>query len=412
MKKFYLFLFVLLININSTLLSQWVKTNIPNVNNVYSITLSGNNLFAGTDIGVYLTTNNGSSWSNVNNGLANDVVYSLAVIPNGTGSANIFAGTYNGVFISSNEGKNWTQAGTGLTNIWVQTFVSIPNGAGGANIIAGTYGGGSFISTNNGSVWTPVNEGLTGSYVNSIALNGTNLFAGTDEGVYLSTNNGTTWTGVNSGQTDFYVNTLAVNGTNLFAGTNHGVFLSTNNGSNWKSIGNVLQEEIVNSLLFNGTNLFAGTGGNGVFLSTNNGTTWASVNDTLQNAYVNCMAVIGSNLFIGNYYGDIYKRQINEMLTGIANKQNNLPTDYSLQQNYPNPFNPTTVISYKLPAYSHVMLNVYDVLGREVATLVNEYKPAGNHKVEFNAGKLTSGVYLYRINTGSFVKTMKMILMK
>jgi Secretion system C-terminal sorting domain len=88
------------------------------------------------------------------------------------------------------------------------------------------------------------------------------------------------------------------------------------------------------------------------------------------------------------------------------------PAAYKLGQNYPNPFNPTTAISYQLPAYSHVSLKVYDVLGREVATLVNENKPAGNYTAHFNASKLVSGFYFYRMDTDSFVQTKKMILMK
>ena len=88
------------------------------------------------------------------------------------------------------------------------------------------------------------------------------------------------------------------------------------------------------------------------------------------------------------------------------------PATYKLEQNYPNPFNPTTVISYQLPASGHVSLKVYDVLGREVATLVNENKPAGNYTAQFNASKLVSGVYFYRIDTDNFVQTKKMVLIK
>jgi len=83
-----------------------------------------------------------------------------------------------------------------------------------------------------------------------------------------------------------------------------------------------------------------------------------------------------------------------------------------LSQNYPNPFNPTTVINYSIPKQSNVRIVVYDGLGREVATLLNEYKPAGNYTVQFNAGKLAGGVYLYRIKAGDFVQTKKLILLK
>ena len=89
-----------------------------------------------------------------------------------------------------------------------------------------------------------------------------------------------------------------------------------------------------------------------------------------------------------------------------------LPKDFELNQNYPNPFNPTTIINYSVPNTNMVTIKVYDQLGKQVATLVNEEKPAGNYFVNFNASKLSSGVYFYRMQAGSFVETKKLILMK
>ena len=88
------------------------------------------------------------------------------------------------------------------------------------------------------------------------------------------------------------------------------------------------------------------------------------------------------------------------------------PQTFYLSQNFPNPFNPATIISWQVPVDGYTTLKVYDDLGREVATLVNEEKPAGNYEIEFNASELASGVYYYRIISGDFVDTKKMILMK
>ncbi len=85
---------------------------------------------------------------------------------------------------------------------------------------------------------------------------------------------------------------------------------------------------------------------------------------------------------------------------------------FSLEQNYPNPFNPSTKISWQSPVSSWQTLKIYDVLGNEVATLVNEEKPAGSYEAEFNAAELSSGVYLYKLQTGSFIETKKMLLLK
>jgi len=87
-------------------------------------------------------------------------------------------------------------------------------------------------------------------------------------------------------------------------------------------------------------------------------------------------------------------------------------TDYYLHQNYPNPFNPTTKINYQIPELSFVTLKVFDVLGNVIVTLLNDEKPAGNYEVEFGAINLPSGIYFYRLQTGSFVETKKMVLMK
>jgi hypothetical protein len=89
-----------------------------------------------------------------------------------------------------------------------------------------------------------------------------------------------------------------------------------------------------------------------------------------------------------------------------------LPGQFQLQQNYPNPFNPTTTIGYQLPAVSHVAIKVFDVLGREVAMLVNERQTAGEHYMKFDASSLPSGVYFYSITTGTFSQVKKMILVK
>ncbi|HSW54311.1 MAG TPA: T9SS type A sorting domain-containing protein [Ignavibacteriaceae bacterium] len=85
---------------------------------------------------------------------------------------------------------------------------------------------------------------------------------------------------------------------------------------------------------------------------------------------------------------------------------------FSLSQNYPNPFNPTTSLQYAIGSRQFVTLKVYDLLGREVATLVNEEKSAGEYEVEFNAATLPSGIYFYQLKAGQYSETKKMILLK
>jgi len=89
-----------------------------------------------------------------------------------------------------------------------------------------------------------------------------------------------------------------------------------------------------------------------------------------------------------------------------------IPVEFALYQNYPNPFNPSTKIRYQLPQESKVIIKIYDILGSEVITLLNEKKEPGVYEVEFNAAHLSSGTYIYRIIAGSFVETKKMVLLK
>jgi hypothetical protein len=101
-----------------------------------------------------------------------------------------------------------------------------------------------------------------------------------------------------------------------------------------------------------------------------------------------------------------------ESVSSIKFENKNEPVEYALFNNYPNPFNPTTTIKYEIPGRSFVTVKVYDVLGNEITTLVNEEKSAGNYEVTFSPQGLPSGIYFYQLQAGSFFQTNKMILLK
>ncbi len=97
---------------------------------------------------------------------------------------------------------------------------------------------------------------------------------------------------------------------------------------------------------------------------------------------------------------------------GVETQDNNIPEYFVLNQNFPNPFNPSTKIKYSVPQSSNVVIKVFDILGNEIETLINEEKPIGTYEITWNAGSLPSGIYFYRLQTGSFVETKKMLLLK
>ncbi|MFA6598130.1 MAG: SdrD B-like domain-containing protein [Ignavibacteriaceae bacterium] len=197
---------------------------------VQSFAVIGTTFFAGTEGGgVYFTTDNGTNWTQVNTGLTNLQV--RALISSGT---KLFAGTLDGVFLSTDNGSNWAQLNTGLSNLDVRGFAVL-----GTNIFAGTNGG-IFRSNINTINWTNVAGGLVRGFAVTC---GTDIYAGgwyNGGGVIHSTDNGTNWTSFNTGLTTTTVPTLAVKGTDLFAGTwNGGVFRSPTNCTAIDSTGSI-----------------------------------------------------------------------------------------------------------------------------------------------------------------------------
>ena len=108
----------------------------------------------------------------------------------------------------------------------------------------------------------------------------------------------------------------------------------------------------------------------------------------------------------------VVKTNSEGIVTNVIERSNNIPTEFSLSQNYPNPFNPSTKISWQQPVGGLVTLKIYDVLGREFTTLVNEELTAGTHETIFDASRFSSGVYFYQLNAGDYIQTKKMILLK
>jgi hypothetical protein len=140
--------------------------------------------------------------------------------------------------------------------------------------------------------------------------------------------------------------------------------------------------------------------GNGNFLSLQSAGTNPLISSTIENDTIRQKPATGQ----------IYR--FTPPVSGIHQINSEVPAKYSLYQNYPNPFNPVTNISFSLPKNGFINLIIYDALGREVETLVNEFKQAGSYIVDFNASNLSSGIYFYKIQAGDFNDIKKMILTK
>lgn len=414
------------------------KINVPYVRQYISITAKDSMIFAGTTYGIFFSHDAGKTWVSVNDGLANAITNSLAVI-----GSRIFAGTFgSGVNISTDNGASWTNVSDGLSdksNSWIFCLCSSDT-----TLYAGT-GSGVCISTNYGKTWEVFDHINSQEYqVNCIATYGKSIFAGVLDGILISRDNGSTWSFIQNNLLLGPILSIAVSGANIFVGTlNHGVILSTDNGFSWTAINNGLDISNIWSIVINNQRIFATTC-NGIFLSTNLGTSWKRI--AISRSYVRTLlATTGAEILAGTDTGILISRDYGQNW-GVTNLTNGCPAivmsgstvfaaagevwkcpidnitavdknisyilNYILSQNYPNPFNPTTNISYSIPQLVNVTLKVYDLLGREVVELVNGEKNPGKYEVIFDGSNLSSGIYFYRLTAGSFSQTKKLLLIK
>jgi len=274
---------------------QWQQTNGPHGGQIYCLTTSGTELYAGTHAmcgKVFRSTNNGANWSLLAS-LSTDYVYSIAV-----DGDTIYAGTHHGIFISYDHGSTWINSNSGIPNTMVYAIVKC-----GTTVFAGTHYDGVFISVNNGVNWSATS--LSSIQIRSFAVRGTTVYAGSYNGVYSSDDFGFSWQPLNTGL-PIAIFSLAVDSSNIFVGTAGGVYMSPNNGATWTQLVNTGVYSYVRSLLISGTHIYAGLENGGIYFSANYGLSWSQINTGLLNTYVFALTSIGNNLFVGTQGGGVF----------------------------------------------------------------------------------------------------------
>ncbi len=365
---------------------------------------------------------------------------------------------YQNLYRSSDFGKSWNIVYTGVVGVPIVGFF-------GDTILVGDnyYSGVVFRSTDNAKTFKPLanNIGL-GGYVNTLLGTSYNsVLAGTSIGIYRSTNTTKSWIKVHSSSinslhqspngilfarrqwpgdgiyrsidsgsswqqkiTGLGVTTvrsldIAPNG-DLIAGTEGGIFRSTDNAENWVRVDTqkVLKPYGIYAAVNKNGKIFMGGAKSGVnsqcYQSTNNGATWEQIENNILTidgsaSLTGLFAASNGHLFGGTTSGLFKSAQITTIVlksTSIA------PGTFSLSQNYPNPFNPSTAIKFTTGDVGMVTLKVFDILGREVSTLVNEVKEAGSYTINFNASTLSGGVYYAQLQCGTRIESKKMLLVK
>jgi photosystem II stability/assembly factor-like uncharacterized protein len=234
------------------------------------------------------------------------------------------------------------------------------------------------------------------------------------ESVILHFSNGS-WQGDQGYPTNTYNAVFFTDNQIGWAVGDNGIIIHTTDGQNWNAQTNPdPQSRSLYSVFFLNSDEGWAVGGNGIILhTTNGGTTWKVEANGLTTAFLTGVQftsstngyVVGNNKTLLKY----------TLLTSLEDEEEQ-PTEFKLEQNYPNPFNPSTSIQYTIGSRQFVQLKVFDVLGNEIVTLVNEEKPAGTYDVEFQSTvgsqQLASGIYYYQLRAGKYLETKKMILLK
>ncbi|HEX2865862.1 MAG TPA: SdrD B-like domain-containing protein [Ignavibacteriales bacterium] len=360
------------------------------------------NLLAGTWGGkIYKTEDNGQTWGVLNSGMQAAYIWSIVVNSEGR----IFAGTEKGVFTSSDNGKTWTE--TALKGVDVRSLIEVSD-----VLYAGVWGKGVYKSLDNGETWTEVNKGLTCLAVHALAVSSKgDIFAGTfGGGVFKSNDGGISWTDLNAGYPFIWALGTTSEGS-VYAGTyGDGVYYSNDGGTSWSRSNNGLASLFIYSVTVdNKDNVYLSSWAGGVYTASGNGTVWNSLGMAGQGVSTVAVNPKTGSLYVGTSQGSVYSTALS--VTGVEVKKD-VPTKFTLEQNYPNPFNPSTSIKFSIPVSGSYSLKVYDVLGKEVAALINGELKEGNYNVSFNAENLSTGVYIYHLQGSNVSISKKMVLMK
>ena len=448
--------------------STWSTSNPLNFSHadIHYFAYKGSVLYCCSDGGLYKSTDNAVTWSDLNANVSTLQYQSADYDP--TDINKLYGGCQdNNKQTSTNNGLAWLQRTTGdggytvvdpvNTNFVYGQYVngsiqrSANYGVSFTNITPSGSSGGLFYNpyemspgdhntvvfgradvwkttavqtASTSSGWTQIaTTSIISGSVSSIGISKNNaekIYIGTSNGkIHVTTNNGVNWTST----TGFpYVSDLWVDFNDddvcyaTFGGVNPAthVLKTTNGGANWFTITSNLPNIGVNSIVKRQATpqmLFVGTDV-GVFQSTNEGADWVVFNTGFPNVEVYDLKYKeGPKVLMAATHGrGCFTFDISAIVN--INNINGTPDKFSLSQNYPNPFNPVTKVEFGILKSGFVSLKVYDVLGNEIKTLVNENRPAGKYEAEFDGSSLSSGVYFYRLSAGEFVETKSMLLVK
>jgi len=406
--KFVVLNFLLLYSYTN---AQW--NNIPQFysRDIYSIYFDNNNIYAGGDSLFFRSSDNGVTWDSIAITAKFVSINDIIKVDN-----ILYVGTYGeGVYRSFDDGYTWQQMNSGLS--YASKYINLFYYSNNQLYVATDGGGIYYMNLNSPVTWQHFNDGLQSLYSYSVNAftrikDGFITAAGASGFYYLRPDNSSEWSEkIIDSLKRPDVNAFVSFNDTIFAATDVGIFRSYDNGYSWDSVGILPMPYPVNHLIREKSRIYACYVSKNdfyIWYSDDKGEKWNFVDH--QFAFLYHLYVHGNKLWAATQYGIWYNSQEPTLVD-----DDEIEVGFILEQNYPNPFNPTTKIKFTLPTVETsymTSLRIYNILGKEIITLINKELSSGEYEVNLDGSKLASGVYFYQLKIGSFVETKRMILMK
>jgi photosystem II stability/assembly factor-like uncharacterized protein len=374
-------------------------------NNIISI--DSNNIFVVSNNVILKTTNSGANFLNLDSNIISQYpINSICFLNNSSGW---IGSDYGYILRTTNGGFNWAVQKCDTSKIKSVHFL---------------YSGIGYFVTLSKKIYKSSNFGANWNYISTLSgyqdivslqfLNENTGFLLTSYYLFKTTSGGQQWSTLYSYGVSFEFM--------KFINANTGYIIysvwppydiphrllsrTTNGGHNWSDR---IDNQSLRSFYCVDSNIVYAGGKGILFKSTNSGNNWEQ--EQVSTSYINGISSYKKNLWLTGEMGMIIKG-VGKVPVYINSDNEEIIEDYKLFQNFPNPFNPTTNIRYQIPNNSHVILKVYDILGKEIATLVNDKLKPGEYETTFDGTAFPSGVYFYKLQSGDFSETKKMLMIK